>query len=128
MMQLLSLAWWTSRIAGPAGQALVAAAVAGTIVTSIVGGLAWLRHDARSDERAQCNLEQTRALNKAEATLLERLATSERVAREQLAERQRQLDQSQVEAAALQATLDAMPPPEKSRVCYPKALVRSLNK
>lgn len=109
-------------------QALAVAAVAGTVVTAIAGGIAWLRHDARADERAQCTLEQASARAAAERTLTERLAASERIAREKLAERQRMLDEAQVEAAALQAVLNAIPPPEKNRVCYPKDLARSLNK
>lgn len=128
MIAILSWAWWAQKLSGPVVQAVATAIVAGTIITSIVGGLAWLRSDARSDERAQCTLESATAQAAAEKQANERLAAAERVAREKLQERQRMLDEAQVERDALQATLDALPPPERNRVCYPKDLVRSLNK
>jgi len=127
---MIALLWArvVAGVTGPLAQAAGVAIVVGALVSAITGGLFWLRSDAARDERAQCSLEQAQAKSAAEATLLERLAAAERIAREKLQERQRMLDEAQVERDALQATLDALPPPERNRVCYPKDLVRSLNK
>lgn len=56
-MALLSLGWWTQKLSGIAMQAV--AVVLG--VALLVGGLFWLRHDARLDERNSWQLRMANA-------------------------------------------------------------------
>jgi hypothetical protein len=58
MIALLSGAWWAQKLAAPAIQAAGAAIASTVVVGAVVGGLVWLRADARRDvEAANVRLE-----------------------------------------------------------------------
>lgn len=120
-MALLSLAWWTQKLSGIAVQAM--AVVLG--VALLVGGLAWLRHDARADERLQCRMAASLASNKALVLLRRR----EREATAVGARAEKNLLEELDALTTLNSNLETKLASRPTRViCYPKDVVRELNR
>ena len=120
MMAFLSLAWWAQKLSGIAAQALAVVAV----VCAVIGGLAWLRHDAVLQERAVAAVNMERART-AQLLILRRrerdaLAVGARAEKDLV----RELDALGALNNDLELKLAARP----SRVvCYPKDVAKVLN-
>ncbi len=120
-MAILSLAWWIQRLSGVAAQAIAIMAV----VAVLIGGMAWLRHDAVLQERAKAAVQ----LEKARTAQLLVLRRRERDALAVGARAERNLTE-ELEVlekinAKLEAKLAAMP---VRTVCYPKDIIGELNR
>ena len=124
-MPFLSLAWWASRLGGVLGQTVAITAAIATIALCLAGGVRWIREDARQDER------QAAAVRMANARAVQLLILQRR-------EREASAIGSRAERALLQeldatsALLTAAEAKLASRplrvVCYPKDVVRDLNR
>jgi len=117
---LLSGAWWAQKLAGVTAQA-IAVAVA---VALVIGGIWWLRHDARMDERASWEARLTTAKLQAVLKARERERQSQAIATQEAGVWQAMLAASEAASAEAEAKLAS-----RARVvCYPKEIVRALNK
>lgn len=127
-MFLISPAWWLSKLSGIALQAMAVVAV----VVLVVGGLAWLRHDAVQQERrsAAVKMEKARTAHLLALRRRERDATAvgARAEKDLLTE----LDALQTLYDGALKDLASRPPscssPLGRVVCYPKAVARELNR
>jgi hypothetical protein len=120
-MMLLSVAWWTQRLSGLAAQAIGVVLV----IAVVIGGLAWLRHDARLDER---RASETRMANARVQQLLLR-QRRERDAAAVGARAEKNLLEELDASAALINQLEAKLSTRPSRVvCYPADVARELNR
>lgn len=128
MIPILSLDWWVKTLGGSLGQAAAIVALVTSLATVVGGGITWLRADARSDAQAQCKLDIRTANSEVEAMYRKRMLESQQLARKALEERQRDLDAQLEENAALRSQVATLTPQQRQAVCYPKDLVRSLNK
>ena len=124
-MMLLSGAWWAQKLTGIIPQALGIAVFLTATIGLVTGGLAWLRHDARMDERnvAAGKIASARLQEVAKLRLRER--TSEAIGADQAAKFAVQLAASEGARMTLEVQLAAM---KRNPVCWPKALVGDLNK
>jgi hypothetical protein len=118
---LLSGAWWAQKLTGVTAQALAIAILA----AAVIGSLWWLRHDARMDERAIWSGRLTAARLQQAVELRARERQAEAIAARKADEWAQQLSAAQSAQAEIEATLAAM---KRNPVCWPKDLVRSLNK
>jgi hypothetical protein len=117
-------AWFASRLAGPLAQAIAAASAVLVLVTAIVLGLAWVRNDARQDERAALELKQHRAQALEMAKAWNRQARAQQLAAQAQEAYAAELGFAQVRIEDLEQRLAT-----RARVvCYPKNIVRTLNK
>lgn len=128
MIALLSLDWWVKTLGGNLAQAAAIVALVTSLATVIGGGITWLRADARSDAVAQCKIDIQTANGEVEKTYRKRLSDDAAAARRAIAERQRDLDAQLEENAALRKQVATLTPQQLQAVCYPKDLVRSLNR
>lgn len=126
MMAFLSLAWWMQKLTGVAAQAI--AIVIGVAV--VIGGLAWLRHDAVLSERNRAAV----AMEKARTAQLLILRRKEKDASEVGARAEqyllRELDAYRTINGNLEKQLAERPIQCNAQgrvVCYPKAVARTLN-
>lgn len=120
-MAFISLAWWVQKLSGIGMQAV--AVVLGVAI--FFGAIFWLRHDARMDERAQWQLRMANAR-------IQQAALRQKRERESLAIGMRaeknlleELDASSAIISELEGKLAARP---ARVVCYPKDVVRALNR
>ncbi len=125
-MFLLSSAWWLSKLSGIAAQAIYI--VIGIAV--VIGGLAWLRHDAVLQERAAAAVR----MEKARTAQLLILRRKEKDAAEVGARAEqyllRELDAYRTINGNLEKQLADRPSQCNSTgrvVCYPKNVARTLN-
>ena len=104
---------------------IAAQAIAGAVVVAlVVGGVWWLRHDARMDERALWETRMAHARIAEQAKAASRQRASEDIAAKRRAELELERDQAQAVAADLQSKLST-----RGRVIvYPKDIVKALNK
>ncbi len=121
MMALLSGAWWIQRLSGVAAQAVYI--VAGVCV--LVLGLFWLRHDARLDERHVWELRMANARIAAGIETRRREREADAIGRRAEKDLTNELDALEAINAKLEAKLAAIP---VRTVCYPKEIVRELNR
>jgi hypothetical protein len=121
---LLSGAFWLQKLSGVGVKAIAAAAAVVVATILIVGGVAWLRHDARSDERAQCNAEAANARIRAHAALQARQRRSEQIAAARAEVLARELDVAARRLSELEGALAARP----RTLCYPKQIIDRLNR
>ncbi len=126
MMALLSFGWWAQRLSGVAAQAIYI--VAGIAV--LIGGLAWLRHDAVLQERAKAAVQMEKART-AQLLVLRRrerdaLAVGARAEQDLI----RENDLAAKENEALLKRIREMPTSCNGirPVCYPKEIVGDLNR
>jgi hypothetical protein len=125
LTMLFSGAWWAQRLTGITAQAVTVAVAAAVMVGSIVGGLSWLRHDARSEERAGwvARLANARVQDLARLRVRERQA--ETIGAEKATEWAAQLSASEATRVELEAKLVAL---KADPVCWPKGIVGDLNR
>ena len=120
-MKFLSPAWWIGQLTGVAAQAIAVMAM----VAVLIGGLAWLRHDAVLTERAKAAAQMERART-AQLLVLRRkerdaLAVGARAEKDLMQE----LDILTAENNKLEARLLKKP---IRTVVYPREIVPELNK
>lgn len=128
MTMLLSGAWWAQRLAGAGTMAAIAASVAGVLAVLVATGLWWVRADAAADERGRCVIEQAQAKREADNQVAGRVATSERIAREQREVLAAELAAARKRAAELEDLLAAPRPVAVApAMCWPAAVSRKLN-
>ena len=121
---MIWLAFLKSRIIGALTGIAAQAMVGAVVVALVVGGVWWLRHDARTDERALMNLEMANARADDSAKALARQRASEEIAAKRHAELELERDQATAVAAELHTKLST-----RGRVIvYPKDIVKALNK
>lgn len=124
MFSLLSLAWLKARI-GAALTGVTAQAVAiALVVLAAVGGLWWLRHDARMDERHAWQLKMADARVAHQHVLLARERKSAAIAAAASQAWAQELAAAQAATTELQAKLES----RTRTVCYPKDIVKALNR
>lgn len=104
---------------------IAAQALAATIVVALIGGgLWWLRHDARNDERATCQADMSNAQIADLTQTVARQKESEALAVTRQAELELERDAARILADDLQGKLG----PGKRRIVYPKEIVKALNR
>ncbi len=121
MMALLSFGWWAQKLSGVAAQAIYI--VAGVAV--LIGGLAWLRHDAVLTERAKAAVQMERARTAQLLVLRRRERDALAVGARAEADLLRENDLLTAENNKLEAKLLKTP---VRTVCYPKEIVGDLNR
>jgi hypothetical protein len=121
MLMLLSGAWWAQRLGGVVTQAFALA----LIVALIGGGLMWLRHDARMDERAAWTGRVASARLQAMTAAKVRQDRSEAIGAEAARKREGELADSEAARTRAETLLAKL----KGRVvCWPKEIVPDLNR
>ncbi len=121
MMFLLSLIWWKQKLTGVTAQAVGVV----VLVALVVGGIAWLRHDARMDERNSWELRMTKARLAQAALRAHREKTSLAIgfrAEKALGD---ELDVLAKQNEELERKLAERP---VRSVCYPKEIIQGLNR
>ena len=118
---LLSLAWWTQKLTGVAAQAIYI--VAGIAVVAL--GLAWLRHDARLDERRTWELRMANARIAQGIETRRREREADAIGRRAERDLTNELDALEAINAKLEAKLAAIP---IRTVCYPRDIIKELNR
>ena len=126
MMAFFSLAWWGQKLSGIAAQAI--AIVIGVAV--VIGGLAWLRHDAVIQERNRAAV----AMEKARTAQLLVLRRKEKDAAAVGARAEQYLLRENEALSTINANLEKQLADRPSQcnaagkvICYPKAVARTLN-
>jgi uncharacterized protein HemX len=131
-MAILSLAWWLQKLSGITAQAVGVVLLLAVLVLGVVGGGWWLRHDARLDERKAWEL--AAAVERNKQLVLSRIREREAGAIGRRAEKDllRELDASAAVIEERERQLAARPPPKcepgKRVICYPRDIVKSLNR
>jgi hypothetical protein len=125
MIALLSGAWWAQKLTGVTAKALGAALAVAVAVCLVVGGLWWLRHDARRDERTgwAVRLSHARLQDVTKAAARQRAA--EAIGRARNEEYVTALVTSEAARVELEQKLAAL---KANPVCWPKGLVGDLNR
>lgn len=124
MIALLSGAWWLQKLSGITAQAIGIAVAVAVAVALVIGGIWWLRHDARMDERATWETRLAQAEAKAEADARERERASEALGKERADEWAAALAASDAARAEAEAKLAT----RKRVIAYPKEIVEALNR
>ncbi len=120
-MMFLSPAWWLAKLSGIAVQAIAVVVV----VCLVIGGLAWLRHDAVLQERSAAAVAMERARTAQLLVLRRRERDAEAVGRSA----EKYLLRENEALTKLNSDLEAKLLTRPSRVvCYPKEVVRTLNR
>lgn len=125
MMALLSGAWWAQKLAGVTAQALAVAVMAAVVIGCLVGGLWWLRHDARRDERVAGQVATANARVQAMAAAAVRQRKSEAIAAQRAGDLAMALELERAALEHVEAELTAL---QDDPIVYPKALARALNR
>jgi hypothetical protein len=121
MMAFLSMAWWIQKLSGIAAQAIYAVVA----IAVVIGGLFWIRHDARLDERNSWQLRMANAR-------IQQLALRQKRERDAMAIGSRaeknlveELDVLTAQNAKLEAELLKKP---VRPVVWPREMVKELNR
>lgn len=125
MIALISGAWWASKLAGVTAQAAALAVGAAVVVSVVVGGLTWLRHDARMDERAGWETRVAEAKAAAEAEARKRVDASEQVAAAEAAKWLVDFKTAEAARMELETRLAAL---KERPVCFTADMVGVLNR
>ncbi len=121
MMAFFSPAWWLAKLSGIAAQAIAIV----VMICVVVGGLAWLRHDAVVQERSAAAVRMEKARTAQLLVLRRRERDAEAIGRSA----ERYLLRENEALTALNSDLEAKLLTRPSRVvCYPKDVVRALNR
>lgn len=124
--------WLAQRLGGVTVQAMAIALAAALVVGGVVGGLSWLRHDARRDERAGIDTRVAQARAAAAADALARQIESETKGRDMAAAFAVELEDARAALAEAERKLAAMAGVRLTAagrvVCYPREIVGAMNR